>query len=634
MGRFPVDGMGDYRRLPTGRKNTPLVQKSLALPKMLHKVRSQPSRLPMRMQNRSLCVLGFFVCGFWLASTGLADQAPAPASATGDLARGKTFFVQNCAVCHATGSSAGSPAAGGQGPTLAGVVGRTAGTAPGFSYTHALVDSKLRWDAASLELFLENPPAKVPGTTMVVVVANPADRSDVIAYLSTLAAPETVAETTTPQAAAVSTTANDAGAWRNARPGVKHHIQISDLPPPYSTGSAGNNPQVVHPPADAQLSVPAGFTVRRFAEHLSNPRVLRMAPNGDIFIAETAANRIRVIRAADGAETPSENQLYAEGLDRPFGIAFYPSGENPEWIYVGNNNSVVRFPYRSGDLKARGAPQVIVPRLTAAGTGGHSTRDVAFSRDGRRLFISVGSASNVAEGIATKSPEEIREWEAEHGRGACWDFETNRADILVTDPEGRAGLRTFATGIRNGVGLAVNPLTGDLWTSTNERDGLGDNLVPDYITRVKEGGYYGWPWYYLGQHEDPRLAGHRPDLAGVAIVPDVLVQAHSAALEMTFYPAAASGPAAFPAEYRGDIFAALHGSWNRATRTGYKIVRVHLERGVPDGSYEDFLTGFVVDAESVWGRPVGVAVAHDGALLMTDDGNNVLWRVAYVGANR
>ena len=205
---------------------------------------------------------------------------------------------------------------------------------------------------------------------------------------------------------------------------------------------------------------------------------------------------------------------------------------------------------------------------------------------------------------------------------------THRAQILVTDAEGHQPLRAFATGIRNGVGMAVNPVTGDLWVSANERDGLGDGLVPDYVTRVKEGGYYGWPWFYLGNHEDPRLAGDRPDLAGKAVVPDVLEASHSASLQMTFYTAT-SGPAAFPAEYRGDAFVALHGSWNRGIRTGYKIIRVLLKSGVPNGQYDDFLTGFVADNRRVWGRPVGVTVAHDGALLITEDGNGTMWRVAY-----
>jgi glucose/arabinose dehydrogenase len=354
--------------------------------------------------------------------------------------------------------------------------------------------------------------------------------------------------------------------------------------------------------------------------------LLRVAPNGDIFIAETGENRIRVLRASDGAESPSENQLFATGLDRPFGIAFYPPGNDPQWLYAANNNSLVRYAYHNGDLKASGPGTVIVPHLTDT-TGGHSTRDVAFSRDGKRMFLSVGSGSNVAEGMSKKTPAEIQEWESKRGLGAAWDGETDRANILVTDPEGLQPLHPFATGIRNGVGLAVNGETGDLWVSTNERDGLGDDLVPDYITRVAEGGYYGWPWYYMGNHEDPRHAGERPDLAGRATVPDVLLQAHSASLEMVFYTAT-NGVAAFPAEFRGDAFAAFHGSWNRSTRTGYKVVRVRVDHGVPTGEYDDFLTGFVVDDHSVWGRPVGVAVAHDGALLVTEDGNGTLWRVS------
>jgi glucose/arabinose dehydrogenase len=242
----------------------------------------------------------------------------------------------------------------------------------------------------------------------------------------------------------------------------------------------------------------------------------------------------------------------------------------------------------------------------------------------------VGSGSNIAEEMDKKTPEEIKAWEAEHGLGATWGPEWNRADILATDPEGHEPMHPYATGIRNGVGMAINPETGDLWVSTNERDALGDNLVPDYVTRVKEGGFYGWPWYYVGNFEDPRHAGERPDLAGKAIVPDVLEQSHSASLEMTFYPDA-SGVAAFPAEYQGDAFVALHGSWNRTTRTGYKIARIRLDHGVPTGEYDDFMTGLVVDDFSVWGRPVGVTVAHDGALLVTDDGGNVVWRVAYTG---
>ena len=553
----------------------------------------------------------------------LVSRAAAQVQPAGDSSRGKAFFQQSCSICHADTLGPGNAEITRQGPSLVGIYGRRAAASSNFSYTKALSESGLTWNASSLDRFLANPVAAVPGTTMPITVPNASDRLDVVAYLSTL---DGRAQS---PAAPASTTPGDPGDWHHAAPGVKHHITPADLPPPFATTSAGNGPRTVKQPADAVLSVPPGFTVRLFASGLSNPRLLRVAPNGDIFIAETAANRIRVLRAADGADAPSQNEIFAEGLDRPFGIAFYPSGDDPQWIYVANNNSVVRFAYLKGDLKASLPAEIIVPRLEDS-HGGHSTRDVAFSLNDKRMFISVGSGSNVAEGMSKKSPDEISRWEAEHGRGAAWDSETNRADILVTDPEGRLPLHTFATGIRNGVGIAVNEETGDLWSSTNERDALGDDLVPDYITRVRQGGFYGWPWYYIGNHEDPRHAGQRPDLAGKAIIPDVLLQAHSASLEMVFYTAT-KGVAAFPAEYRGDIFAAFHGSWNRTSRTGYELARVRVDHGVPTGEYDDFLTGFVVDGRSVWGRPVGVAVAHDGALLMTEDGNGTLWRISYKG---
>jgi len=563
-----------------------------------------------------------FPATFLLALTAASGAAAEPGQPAGDPARGKLFFQQNCALCHATSAGAG------QGPSVIGVFGRRAG-ATSFGYSAALVAAGLVWDEATLNRFLTNPPAVVPGTLMPVPIPNDGDRHDVIAFLATIKSAADLPPVPVQAAAVGPATGADSGDWHNDAPGAKHRVVISALPAPYATVSAGNGPHVVKAPAGASLSVPPGFAVRAFATGLAGPRLLRVAPNGDIFIAETNADRVRVLRAADGAEAPSQDQLFADDLDRPFGIAFYPSGADPKWVYVANNNQVVRFAYQNGDLKARGLAQVIVPKLSSS-TGGHTTRDVAFSRDGKRLFISVGSGSNVAEEMGKRNPAVIREWEAAHGRGAAWDGEANRADILVTDPEGHEPLRTFATGIRNGVGLAVDPDTGELWTATNERDGLGDDLVPDYITSVKEGGYYGWPWYYLGNHEDPRHAGERPDLAGQAIVPDVPLQAHSASLELVFYPNRA-GPGIFPSEYRGDIFAALHGSWNRSSRTGYKVIRVRRVNGVPTSEYEDFLTGFVVDSQNVWGRPVGVAVAHDGALLVSDDGGGTVWRIAYIG---
>jgi glucose/arabinose dehydrogenase/cytochrome c2 len=581
----------------------------------------------MKKRSSKKWVQYFILPGALLAAGLTPIGAGAQDMPAGDAARGRAYFQTTCALCHSDELGPDNTVIIKQGPSLVGVVGRPAGSLPHFTYTSAMKSSGFTWDEATLNHFLTNPMVVLPGTTMPIPVADAQNRADVIAYLSTLKIPAgvTLKYVTAPPPGG----GKDPNDWQRATPGLAHHFNVADLPAPFATKSAGNGPQVAPQPDGAMPKVPPGFTVTKFAEGLSNPRLLRTAPNGDIFIAETARGRIRVIRTEDGADAPTVNQIFAEGLDRPFGISFYPPGDNPRWIYVGNNNSVVRFPYRNGDLQARGAAQIIIPKL-ADTTGGHTTRDVVFSQDGRRMFISVGSSSNIAERMNKKTPEEIQAWEAKHGLGAAWGPERNRADILVTDPAGREPLHPFATGIRNGVGMAVNPETGDLWVSTNERDALGDNLVPDYVTRVKEGGFYGWPWYYMGNFEDPRHAGERPDLAGKAIVPDVLEQSHSASLEMTFYTAT-NGVAAFPAEYQGDAFAALHGSWNRTTRTGYKIIRIRLNHGVPTGEYDDFLTGFVVDDFSVWGRPVGVTVAHDGALLITEDGNGTIWRVAYTG---
>ncbi|HWL88741.1 MAG TPA: PQQ-dependent sugar dehydrogenase, partial [Polyangiaceae bacterium] len=255
--------------------------------------------------------------------------------------------------------------------------------------------------------------------------------------------------------------------------------------------------------------------------------------------------------------------------------------------------------------------------------GGHTMRNVAFSKDGKRMFVAVGSQSNIAEDLPSRTPDEIHAFEAAHAFGSAWGAEEWRADVLVFDPDGK-NKSILATGIRNCSGMTVNPTTGEVWCATNERDALGDNLVPDYVTRVHEKGYYGWPWYYLGNHEDPRHAGKRPDLAGKATVPDVLFQPHSAPLQVSFYDGKM-----FPADYQGNAFVALHGSWNRGGRTGYKVARVIVKNGVPTGEYEDFMTGFVVDDEQVWGRPVGVAVGNDGSLFVSDDGNDTIWRITY-----
>ncbi len=411
------------------------------------------------------------------------------------------------------------------------------------------------------------------------------------------------------------------GDWRTDAPGVRRHIKPADMPLPFETPSSRNGVSVTSKPADAALKVPSGFEVRQFASGLDGPRIIRTAPNGDIFVAETRANRVRVLRPTPDGGAVARNEVFASGLPRPFGIAFYPNTGDPQWVYVANTDSVVRFSYRSGDLAARGKPETIVPSLPAG--RGHSTRDIAFSNDGATMFVSVGSGSNVADGLERLGAAELRQWIAEKPLGAIWGNETERAGVLAFDPQG-GNRRIHATGIRNCVGLAVNPTSGDLWCSVNERDLMGDDLVPDYITRVREGAFYGWPWYYIGDHEDPRLKGARPDLKGKVTLPDILLQAHSASLGMMFY----SG-GQFPAEYKGSIFAAEHGSWNRAKRTGYKIVRGIVNNGVPTGEYEDFVTGFVVNDASAWGRPVGVTQARDGSLMFSEDGNGTIWRVTY-----
>jgi glucose/arabinose dehydrogenase len=397
-----------------------------------------------------------------------------------------------------------------------------------------------------------------------------------------------------------------AGDWQSDAPGVRHQITMADLPPDLATPSASNGPRVVPAPKNAKPRVPKGFEVALFATGLINPRYLLTAPNGDIFVTESAANTIRVLRDSDGDGRPDINEKFATGLSQPFGLAFYPPGPDPMFLYVANTDGIVRFPYRNGDLRARGKPERIADlssggRLTG---GGHWTRDIVFSGDGTKLYASVGSKTNVSDEAAEPAERE-------------------RARIFQFEPDG-SNRTTYAWGIRNAVGIAIQPETGDLWASVNERDGLGDDLVPDYVTRVLKGGFYGWPWYYLGNHQDPRHKGSRPDLAAKVLEPDVLIQAHSAPLNLIFYEGEQ-----FPADFKGDAFVALHGSWNRSKRTGYKVVRIPLENGKPRGVYDDFLTGFVTPEGDVWGRPVGLTVAKDGSLLVSEDGNNAIWRIAY-----
>jgi glucose/arabinose dehydrogenase len=413
------------------------------------------------------------------------------------------------------------------------------------------------------------------------------------------------------------------GDWRSDAPGVRRKLTEADMPPPGATRSVANPPRIVARRDGALPRAPEGFVVSLFVSRLDEPRVVRVAPNGDVFVAESGAGRIAVLRAADGAPAAASAATFADGLHRPFGIAFYPPGPDPRYVYVAETDRVVRFPYRAGETRAAGPAEVVVPRLPAG--GGHWTRDLAFSVDGETLFVSVGSGSNAGEDMTEAPAEGLAAFISAHPLGAAWGTEEDRADVLAFSPDGgEKGI--FATGLRNCSGLTVEPQTGDLWCAVNERDSMGDDTPPDYATRVRPGAFYGWPWFTVDGHEDPRLEGRRADLAGSVAMPDVLIQAHSAPLGIAFYDGAQ-----FPAEYRGDAFVALHGSWNRAKRTGYKVVRLIFRDGAPTGVYEDFLVGFVADDASVWARPVDLAVAHDGALLVTDDGGGAVWRVAYQG---
>jgi glucose/arabinose dehydrogenase len=399
--------------------------------------------------------------------------------------------------------------------------------------------------------------------------------------------------------------------YKSARPGAVHKIAVADLPNPYATRSVDNGPTLGARPAGAWPQTLSGFKVTQYALGLDNPRLIRRAPNGDLFVAESEPGRIKVLRGIGADGRVQMVELFATGLNLPFGIAFYPPGPDPSYVYVGNTDSVVRFAYQNGDLKARGPRETIVPDLPGGGRlrgGGHWTRDIAFSLDGKRMYVSVGSYSNVDN--PDGNPDEF-----------------HRANILEFNPDG-SGIRVFAWGIRNPVGIAVHPQTGELWVSVNERDGLGDNLVPDYITHVQDGGFYGWPWFYmggsLGGNQDPRHKGRHPELKSKVVTPDVLLQPHNASLEMTFYDGEQ-----FPVEFQGDIFAAEHGSWNKSVPTGYEVIRVPMKDGKATGEYQDFLTGFVTpDGSHEWGRPVGVAVATDGSLMITDDGSGTVWRIS------
>jgi glucose/arabinose dehydrogenase len=364
------------------------------------------------------------------------------------------------------------------------------------------------------------------------------------------------------------------------------------LPAPYATKSAGNAPNKTKPPAGFLPTVPSGFRVNIFAANFKVPRWLAVAPNGDIFVADMGAGEIVILRDPQNTGGAQSRETFADGQRRPFGIAFHD-----DYVYIGNMKELVRFKYDSKTSKRLGQAE----HLMDMPGGGHDTRSVAFSADGKHLFLSVGSGSNISTGE-----------------------EPIRAAVTICDPDGK-NARQFATGLRNPVGLDIEPVTGEAWVTVNERDELGDNLPPDYLTSIKDGAFYGWPYSYIGDNVDDRVKPQRPDLVARAVVPDVLLGAHVAPLQFAFY-----NGKQFPESYRGGAFVAEHGSWNRSTRSGYQVAFVAFKNGKPSADPVPFMTGLVPDPTKpdVLGRPVGVAVAPDGSLLVSDDGAGVIYRIS------
>jgi glucose/arabinose dehydrogenase len=412
------------------------------------------------------------------------------------------------------------------------------------------------------------------------------------------------------------------GDWEKDAPGVTRLLKLSDLEAPIPTQSVSNAPSTIPMPEGAMPKVPEGFKVEMVASGIENPRAIRFAPNGDLFVGNSEAGNVLVYHFENGAAKPASESVYASGLNQPYGVAFYPAGNDPQWIYVAESNGLKRFPYKSGDMKASGDPETLFNNIDPEH---HWTRDVVFSPDGKTMYYSVGSGSNVGDGTMEKQPEGgVEAWASSHPLGVAWGEEERRAAVLAFDPDGK-NERYFATGLRNCAGMTLQPATGEPWCAVNNVDELGDNVPFEFATSVKDGAFYGWPWYYLGSNSDPHWAdAPREDLKDKVTVPDVMIQAHSAPLNIAFYDNDAWG-----ADYKGDAFVALHGSWNRGQRTGYKVVRLDFdESGKPVGTYEDFMTGFVIDADNVWGRPVGVAVAPDGVLFVSEDGSGTIWRIS------
>lgn len=362
------------------------------------------------------------------------------------------------------------------------------------------------------------------------------------------------------------------------------------LPKPYETKSSTNPPRVVGRPEGSKLSVPAGFTIDEFAKDFKRPRIMLLGPSKEILVTDSTAKGKVYVLSPDGKD---RKELLAD-LDRPYGLAWWK-----DYLYVAETTSVKRYKYDRKDRTAGPGEEIFSLKDYDKG---HWTRSILFDRKGEKLYLTVGSLSNVDAG----EPE-------------------IRAAITVMDPDGKNAAR-YATGTRNPTAIRWAPGTDTLWAAVQERDLLGDDLVPDYFTAIRPGGFYGWPYAYIGPNEDPRHPGKRPDLVAKTIVPDVPLPSHCAVLDVQFY-----GGKMFPAEYRGGVFLAYHGSWNRALRVGYSVAFLPFKNGKPAGAPRDFLTGWLTDPASreVWGRPVGLLELPDGSLLVTDDGGNKIWRIQY-----
>lgn len=395
------------------------------------------------------------------------------------------------------------------------------------------------------------------------------------------------------------------------------------FPEPYATKSVSNFSKSLGWENGRMPKAPAGFTVTKYADDFRNPRWMYVAPNGDILVSEAnmhvnlvkkagaavigadkshdmkkSADRITLLRDNNKDGVPDERHILVEDLSQPFGMLIIG-----DWLYVANTDALVKFPYKKGQTKITEAPQKVVD-LPAGKYNRHWTRNIIANKNKTKIYIAIGSGSNVAEnGI---------------------EEEMLKADILEINLDG-TDQKVYASGLRNPVGMDWAPGTNVLWTAVNERDELGDDLVPDYLTHVEEGGFYGWPYSYFGQHEDPRVKEKRPDLVKKAIVPDVDLGSHTASLGLAFYT-----HTAFPAKYHGGAFIAQHGSWNRSVLSGYKVLFVPFKNGKPSGKPEDFLTGFIanLDKDEVYGRPTGIILLPDGSLLLTDDVNNTIWRIS------